>query len=77
MPRSPFVMIDSEDAQALREDVILRGRENAIKVFREAKWGPTLRFYRPSGLRLDFCLDDLVTVLTEAGKGPRLPSSIL
>jgi citrate lyase beta subunit len=68
-PHSPFVMIDSEDAQALREDVILRGRENAIKVFREAKWGPTLRFYRPSGLRLDFCLDDLVTVLTEAGKG--------
>ena len=67
-PHSPFVMIDSEDAQALREDVILRGRENAIKVFREAKWGPTLRFYRPSGLRLDFCLDDLVSVLTEAGK---------
>lgn len=67
-PHSPFVMIDSEDAQALREDVIIRGRENAIKVFREAKWGPTLRFYRPSGLRLDFCLDDLVTVLTEAGK---------
>ncbi len=67
-PHSPFVMIYSEDAQALLEDVILRGRENAIKVFREAKWGPTLRFYRPSGLRLDFCLDDLVTVLTEAGK---------
>jgi len=66
--RSPFVMIDSEDAQALREDVILRGRENAIKVFREGNWGPTLRFYRPSGLRLDFCLDDLVTVLTAAGK---------
>lgn len=67
-PHSPFVMIDSEDAQALREDVILRGRENAIKIFREAKWGPTLRFYRPSGLRLDFCLDDLVTVLTQAGQ---------
>ncbi len=67
-PHSPFVMIDSEDAQALREDVILRGRENAVKIFREAEWGPTLRFYRPSGLRLDFCLDDLVTVLTEAGR---------
>jgi malyl-CoA/(S)-citramalyl-CoA lyase len=66
-PHSPFVMIDSEDAQALREDVILRGRENAIRIFREASWGPTLRFYRPSGLRLDFCLDDLITVLTQAG----------
>jgi malyl-CoA/(S)-citramalyl-CoA lyase len=67
-PHSPFVMIDSEDAQALREDVILRGRENAVRVFREGNWGPTLRFYRPSGLRLDFCLDDLVTVLTQAGQ---------
>ncbi len=67
-PQSPMVMVDSEDAQALREDVILRGRQNAIKIFREGNWGSTLRFYRPSGLRLDFCLDDLVTVLTEAGK---------
>ncbi len=67
-PHSPFVMVDSEDAQALREDVILRGRENAVKIFREAKWGHTLRFYRPSGLRLEFCLDDLVTVLTQAGR---------
>jgi citrate lyase beta subunit len=67
-PHSPMVMVDSEDAQALLEDVILRGRRNAIQIFREAKWGQTLRFYRPSGLRLDFCLDDLVTVLTAAGK---------
>jgi citrate lyase beta subunit len=67
-PHSPFVMIDSEDAQALREDVILRGRQNAIRIFREANWGPTLRFYRPSGLRLDFCMDDLITVLTQAGR---------
>lgn len=67
-PHSPMVMVDSEDAQALLEDVILRGRQNAIKIFCEGKWGRTLRFYRPSGLRLDYCLDDLVTVLTEAGK---------
>ncbi len=67
-PHAPMVMVDSEDAQALREDVILRGRRNAIRIFREAKWGRTLRFYRPSGLQLDFCLDDLVTVLIEAGR---------
>ena len=58
-PQAPLVMVDSEDAQALREDVIQRGRQNAIRIFREAKWGPTLRFYRPSGLLLDYCLEDL------------------
>jgi citrate lyase beta subunit len=68
-PQSPFVMVDGEDAQALRDDVVQRGRENAIKVFREAKWGRTLRFYRPSGLSLDYCLRDILIVLNEAGKG--------
>ncbi|MGH7435381.1 MAG: DUF6986 family protein [Polyangiaceae bacterium] len=68
-PQSPFVMVDGEDAQALRDDVVERGRENAIKVFREAKWGRTLRFYRPSGLSLDYCLRDILIVLNEAGKG--------
>ena len=68
-PQAPLVMVDSEDAQALREDVIERGRENAIRIFREANWGPTLRFYRPSGLLLEYCLEDLAMVLTEAGKG--------
>jgi citrate lyase beta subunit len=68
-PQSPFVMVDGEDAQALRDDVVERGRENAIKVFREAKWGRTLRFYRPSGLSLDYCLRDILIVLGEAGKG--------
>jgi citrate lyase beta subunit len=68
-PQSPFVMVDGEDAQALRDDVVERGRQNAIKVFREAKWGRTLRFYRPSGLNLDYCLRDILIVLGESGKG--------
>lgn len=68
-PQSPFVMVDGEDAQALRDDVVERGRQNAIKVFREAKWGRTLRFYRPSGLNLDYCLRDILIVLSESGKG--------
>lgn len=68
-PQAPFVMVDGEDAQALRDDVVERGRENAIKVFREAKWGRTLRFYRPSGLNLDYCLRDILIVLTESAKG--------
>jgi citrate lyase beta subunit len=68
-PQAPFVMVDGEDAQALRDDVVERGRENAIHVFRQAKWGKTLRFYRPSGLNLDYCLKDIVIVLTESAKG--------
>lgn len=68
-PQSPFVMVDGEDAQALRDDVVERGRQNAIKVFREARWGRTLRFYRPSGLNLDYCLRDILIVLNESAKG--------
>jgi citrate lyase beta subunit len=67
--RSPFVMVDGEDAQALREDVVQRGRINSIKIFREVDWGRTLRFYRPSGLRLDFCVRDMYTVLTQVAEG--------
>lgn len=67
-PHAPLVMIDGEDAQALDEEVVQQGRQNAVRVFREASWGPTLRFYRPSGLRLPYCVGDLVTVLTEAGQ---------
>ena len=66
---APLVMIDGEDAQALDEEVVAQGRENAVRVFREAAWGPTLRFYRPSGLRLPYCVGDLTTVLLEAGAG--------
>lgn len=66
---SPMVMIDGEDAQALRDDVVQRGRENAIKLFTESDWGSTLRFYRPSGLNLTYGVEDLVTVLTEVAKG--------
>ena len=67
-PRAPFVMVDGEDAQALRDDVVARGRLNAVKIFREANWAHTLRFYRPSGLSLDYCIEDLVIVLTQAAK---------
>lgn len=71
-PRSPLVMVDGEDAQALRDDVVARGRENAVRVFQEAKWGRTLRFYRPSGLNLKYCVEDLHIVLTGvAGKDPK------
>jgi citrate lyase beta subunit len=62
-PHAPLVMIDGEDAQALDAEVVEVGRSNAIRVFHEAAWGSTLRFYRPSGLRLPYCIGDLMTVL--------------
>ena len=68
-PHAPLVMVDSEDAQALREDVIQRGRRNAGEIFREARWGQTLRFYRPSGFNLDYCIPDLVEVLSRSAQG--------
>src|SRR3954470_4369125 len=73
-PHSPLVMVDGEDAQALRDDVVARGRENAIRVFQEAKWDRTLRFYRPSGLSLKYCTEDLFKVLIGvAGKSKTYP----
>lgn len=65
--RSPMVMLDGEDAQALRDDVVERGRSNAAKLLREGAWGSSLRFYRPSGLELPYCIGDLLSVLSEAG----------
>ena len=60
---APLVMVDGEDAAALREDVVLAGRENAIEAFTSLDWGETLRFYRPSGLGLDYAVEDIVSVI--------------
>lgn len=68
-PKAPLIMVDGEDAQALREDVVRQGRINAVRIFREGDWGPTLRFYRPSGLRLPYCVQDLQEVLLKSGEG--------
>lgn len=66
---SPFVMVDAEDAVALTADSIDKARAGAVRVFTEEKWGTTLPFFRPAGLRLDTCIDDLLTVLPAVGKG--------
>ena len=65
---SPFVMVDAEDAVALTEDSIDRARTGAVRCFTEEDWGSTLPFFRPGGLMLDTCVDDLLTVLPAAGK---------
>lgn len=66
---SPFVMVDVEDAVALTEESITKARHGAVHVFTQEDWGPTLPFYRPGGLRLETCVEDLLTVLPEVAKG--------
>ncbi|MBI3736458.1 hypothetical protein HY256_08090, partial [Candidatus Sumerlaeota bacterium] len=66
---SPFVMVDAEDAVALTEDSIHKARAGAARVFTQEDWGTTLPFFRPGGLRLDTCIDDMLTVLPEVAKG--------
>ncbi|MDB5057079.1 MAG: hypothetical protein JWO59_551 [Chloroflexi bacterium] len=68
--RAPLVVLDGEDAQALRADVAEKGRQTAVKVLREAAWSPTtLRFFRPPGLNSADAARDLVNVLVAAGRG--------
>jgi citrate lyase beta subunit len=65
---SPFVMVDVEDAVALTEESIHKARRGAVHCFTQEDWGPTLPFYRPAGLRLESCVADMITVLTEVAK---------
>lgn len=65
--RAPLVMLDGEDAQALRDDVVAIGLENAARLITGADWagsGPaTLRFFRPPGFALGTTVRDLYTLL--------------
>ncbi len=73
---SPFVMVDVEDAVALNPETIRKAREGAVRCFTEADWGTTLPFYRPAGLRLDSCVEDLTSVFGSVGEksgGKRFP----
>lgn len=67
--RAPLVMIDGEDALALRDDVARAGPRNAAIVLREADWAgadpPTLRFFRPPGFNIEGAVRDLYTLLWE------------
>jgi citrate lyase beta subunit len=67
--RAPLVMLDGEDAQALREDVAAQGLESAVRLLRDGQWGSSLRFYRPQGLNLPGAARSLVSVLYQAGRG--------
>jgi citrate lyase subunit beta/citryl-CoA lyase len=67
--RAPLVMLDGEDATALREDALAESRRIAAVTLRTASWGTTLRFYRPPGFGLPGAGTDLLTVLASAATG--------
>lgn len=67
---TPFVMVDCEDAVALTPEATERARRGALQCFTQEEWGTTLGFFRPSGLLLDTCAEDLVAVLTNAAERP-------
>lgn len=66
---SPFVMVDAEDAVAFTEESSIRARTGAVRCFTEEDWGTTLPFFRPGGLELQSCVDDLMTVLPHVAEG--------
>lgn len=81
--RSPLVMLDGEDAQALRDDVTEAGLREAAATIAEADWSgdgpPSLRAFRPPGIALGSTARDLAAVLgtlAEAGAADRLDAVI-
>ncbi|MDH4263334.1 MAG: aldolase/citrate lyase family protein [Spirochaetia bacterium] len=67
-----LILIDGEDATSLDEESILTARKNIIFNFNERKNFTSRVYFRPSGLELKYCIDDIVSafsgVLFEKGK---------
>lgn len=65
--RAPLVMLDGEDAQALRDDVTEAGLREAAATIAEADWSgdgpPTLRTFRPPGWALGTTARDLGSLI--------------
>ncbi len=64
---APLVMLDLEDG--VPPSLVGEARQEAVRLFRDAEWADCLRFYRPSALASERCVDDLITVLTGAAQG--------
>lgn len=75
-PVASLVMIDNEDGNAPREDVVRASRLNAIEGLK--KYGSfqyqlpfrrPLCFFRPTGLELSWSIDDIIEVVTGVAEG--------
>jgi citrate lyase subunit beta/citryl-CoA lyase len=61
-----LVFLDLEDAVA--PDAKVAARANVIAAFNDLNWGDKVRAYRINGVHTQWCHDDLVEVVTAAGK---------
>ena len=66
----PALLLDAEDAVAATAEAARQARAGAIECFRNADFGRTLRLFRPAGIGLEGCVDDLVEVLTAVAGRP-------
>jgi citrate lyase subunit beta/citryl-CoA lyase len=63
-----LVMLDLEDSiPRNNQQLLLEGRANVIRAFRELDWGSKLRFFRPRGIELDPAHEDIAVIVEHAG----------
>ena len=66
-PHADLILIDGEDATSLREESILASRKNIVSTFQARTNYASRIYFRPSGLELPYCIDDIVGSLTATG----------
>ena len=64
---TPLVLLDLEDG--VPPPLVKEARANAVRLFREADWGTSLRFFRPASLAEDRCAEDIAEVLIRSAEG--------
>jgi citrate lyase beta subunit len=64
---TPLVLLDLEDG--VPPPLVKDARANAVKLFREADWGSSLRFFRPASLTEERCAEDIAEVLMRSAEG--------
>src|SRR6267154_3134647 len=64
---TPLVLLDLEDG--VPPPLVKDARANAVRLFREADWGSSLRFFRPASLAEERCAEDITEVLMRSAEG--------
>ena len=64
---TPLVLLDLEDG--VPPPLVKEARANAVRLFREADWGTSLRFFRPASLTEERCAEDITEVLMQSAEG--------
>ncbi|MDH4201139.1 MAG: aldolase/citrate lyase family protein [Spirochaetia bacterium] len=58
------ILLDAEDATSLKEENILNARKNIIATLNNRNQFQSRIYFRPSGLDLEYCIDDILEILT-------------